>query len=73
MSRDRTVIRLGLKRGSFRSSGLSHIEAGDGAADDHALDLGGALEDREVVRGIGLRPGCMFVIITLNCCEIDHW
>ena len=50
MSRDRTVIRLGLKCGSFRSSGLSHIEAGDGAADDHALDLGGALEDREVVR-----------------------
>jgi hypothetical protein len=32
--------------------GLGHspdIQAGDGAADDHALDLGGALEDREVV------------------------
>jgi hypothetical protein len=49
MFRDRTVIRIGLKYGKFRRSGLPHIQTGDGAADDHALDLGGALEDREDV------------------------
>jgi hypothetical protein len=45
-----------------RSSGLPDVEAGDGAADDHALDLRGALEDGEVVRGGHRRLGLMFVI-----------
>ena len=47
MFRDRTVIRLVLTSGSFGSSGLAHVQPGDGAADDQALDLGGALEDGE--------------------------
>jgi hypothetical protein len=34
----------------FSSSALPDIEAGDRASDQHALDLGRAFEDREVVR-----------------------
>jgi hypothetical protein len=33
-------------------AGLTDVQAGEGAADDHALDLGGAFEDRE---DLGLR------------------
>jgi len=36
------------------SSQLPDVKPGGGAADDQALDLGGALEDREVV-GFGYR------------------
>src|ERR1039457_4844844 len=28
-------------------AGLTHVQAGDGPSDDHPLDLGGPLEDRE--------------------------
>src|SRR5215469_5047494 len=31
-------------------SALADVQAGDGAADDHSLDLGGAFEDREDLR-----------------------
>ena len=36
---NRTVLRVLLRGGSISSSGLAHVEAGDGAADDQALDL----------------------------------
>ena len=58
MLRDRTVIRHGLKYGSFRRSALSHVEPGDGAADDQALDLAGALEDGDVAGlALSFHPG----------------
>ena len=52
------VPRLAASGGSFsapasrcsRSSALPDVQPGDGVPDDHALDLGRALEDREVIR-----------------------
>jgi hypothetical protein len=54
-----------------RSSGLPDVEAGDGAADDHALDLRGALEDGEVVRRSYPRLGLTFEIRCLNLRYVD--
>ena len=65
MFRNHAILRIVLKRGSYRRSELPDVQAGDGAADDHALDLGGALEDREVVGRGCLRPGIVFEIVGL--------
>jgi hypothetical protein len=51
---------------------LPHIQAGDGAADEHALDLGRALEDREVMRRGGVRPGSMFESPTVTSQKADE-
>jgi hypothetical protein len=37
-----------------RSSALPYVQPGDGPADDHPLDLRGALEDRENPGGMGI-------------------
>ena len=51
---------------TFLSPGHSpDVQAGDGAADDHALNLGGGLEDREVVRHGSSRPAHMPTIMHL--------
>jgi hypothetical protein len=58
---------------SRRSSGLPDVEAGDGAADDHPLDLARALEDGEVVRRGLSRAARMLTIMRLAWQEAnDH-
>jgi hypothetical protein len=45
---------------------LPDVEAGDRASDQHALDLGRAFEDREVVRPGYRRLGLTFVTVPLD-------
>jgi hypothetical protein len=40
--------------------GLADVQSRDGAADEHPLDLGGSLEDREVIGCGWLGSGNMF-------------
>jgi hypothetical protein len=42
----------------IRGSGLSHVQPSDRTADDHPLDLRGALEDREDPGGTPSGPSC---------------
>ena len=53
------------------SDALAHVEPGDGAADDHALDLRGALEDGEVVRCAWSRAANISVIMWLSWLKVD--
>jgi hypothetical protein len=57
--------------GRKRTESLPNVQAGNGAADDHALDLRGALEDREDVRPALSRAACMLTIMHLACQETD--